>query len=710
VTRRVLLLALVVALPTVGLGAGWLTATRREHASAERERTQRLMRASDAVRAAVDESLEELRVREDRRPFYLYNHYYSPPEVQAVSDPVATSPLSRDPNDPRLVGHFQIDPDGSVRTPYTRERGDGAHPRARRIVASVADAPFAPLRALSRPSPEPTLLAYLPPAPMNPAIDLGPRPPPYRPSPSREDVPTGPLTTGLNAWSNAVYDEIQAAQAGSVEAENRLRSRGRQVPLTRRNPVSWTNYGQLEGNIQAPLSQRPAAMPQRAPEPASQQATRAVPQQAEGTTEEPAAQEAERARRERAARRRAERAQREWEARRAALEARDDALCGATDVACAPEAERLASQRDADVLYTSMAWRRVGDDLVLHRLVEHQGAAVVQGALLDVPHLRDEWVRDLVARHGTAVVGGVEVTPRVVGRDDDAACAVRGRASEVLPLDLCFPPTALERAAALQTADLRVQSGLLLGLLAMIGIAVVMIVRAARRSDELSRQKSAFVSAVSHELRTPLTAIRMHSEMLAEGMVAEAREPKVYGELVQESVRLGRLVENVLELSRLEEGRRALRLATCDLRAHLRGLVDAQRPFVERKGVTLVGPTPGPPVVREVDTQAIEQIVLNLLDNAVKYGRSERNEVRLEVLEEPDGAVIEVRDHGSGIPEGERAKVFERFHRVERSDDAHMPGTGIGLALVEELVHAHGGEAHIDDAPGGGARVRVVLP
>jgi signal transduction histidine kinase len=128
------------------------------------------------------------------------------------------------------------------------------------------------------------------------------------------------------------------------------------------------------------------------------------------------------------------------------------------------------------------------------------------------------------------------------------------------------------------------QAGALLGLIVVVGVGVVVVARAARRADELSAQKTAFVSAVSHELRTPLTTLRMHAELLQEGLVAPASLATIHDDLVRESVRLSRLVENVLAVSQLEEGRRVLELRPGDLAAQVREVVDGQARHVASKG------------------------------------------------------------------------------------------------------------------------------
>ncbi|NOY94125.1 MAG: HAMP domain-containing histidine kinase [Deltaproteobacteria bacterium] len=649
--RRLLALTLGVALPTILLSGGWLRASGAERDAVEREQRTRLERSADTIRAAVDEGLEELRRREDARPFYLYNHFYSPPSVVAVNDPVAITPLALTPQDARVVGYFQIDPDGTLRTPYTVTVGAPDTPRSRRIRRLLAAPEFAGLRALTHAQgqDEHSLLAAAsPPARIAnaPAPTLrGERRSGHR-SGSRDGMtsgrdgpkvdnafgPQGPLTLNLNTWGNEVYEDIQAAQAGDLEATLRVQARGRAAPLTRRREVPWGAYG-------------------------------AVAQQAQSLTRPPPVP--------------------------------------------APIGPTLANrtQQEAEVGYTDMAWYELGQEVLLHRIVSHGGAAVVQGVVLDRAQLVEHWLPSLVRRHSATD------TPDVVAAGERADCSYRPRVSHILTgVELCYPEAASGTATAALDASQNLQRGALVGLLLIVAVALFTFDRSVRRSEELTRQKSAFVSAVSHELRTPLTTIRMHAEMLEEGLVSEARRPTVYAELVHESVRLARLVENVLEVSRLEEGQRPLRVQFDDLRAHVEEVVSHYRPFAERRGFRVTGPGEGSPVELHFDRQALEQIVVNLLDNALKYAASGRREVHVSVDVEDGQALLSVRDHGPGIPVEERERVLERFHRVERAETIHNPGTGIGLSLVHDLAQAHGGFAEVREADGGGALVIVSLP
>lgn len=247
-------------------------------------------------------------------------------------------------------------------------------------------------------------------------------------------------------------------------------------------------------------------------------------------------------------------------------------------------------------------------------------------------------------------------------------------------------------------------------LLAMLTTAGLVTWQMFRRAEELAHERAMFITAVSHELRTPLTTLRMHAEMLAEGLVGEARKPRVYGELATETARLTRLIENVLEAARIGAGRRPVRRAPGDLRAAVSAAMAGMQRTIDARGFTITL-TAGDPVSAMFDAAAIPIIVHNLLDNVLKYAaESEPREARVAVLREGSTAIVRVADHGPGIPAGERTRVFERFYRIEDEATAHRPGTGLGLALVRELAEAHGGAACIVPAGEPGTIVEVHIP
>ncbi len=248
------------------------------------------------------------------------------------------------------------------------------------------------------------------------------------------------------------------------------------------------------------------------------------------------------------------------------------------------------------------------------------------------------------------------------------------------------------------------------GLIAMLTTAGLVTWQVFRRTEELAHERAMFITAVSHELRTPLTTLRMHAEMLAEGLVGEARKPRVYGELATETARLTRLIENVLEASRIGAGRRPVRRTQGDLRAATSAAIAGMQRTIDARGFTITL-TAGDPVITMFDAAAIPIIVHNLLDNVLKYAaEAEPREAQVAVWREGNTAIVRVADHGPGIPAAERTRVFERFYRIEDEATAHRPGTGLGLALVRELAEAHGGAARIVPARERGTVVEVHIP
>lgn len=630
--RRHLWIGVFALVPTLLLAAGWLVASLRAHSLSLRDREARLEQEIRSVRSAVDESLEELRAREDEREFYLYNKYYSPPHVIALNDPVAISPLASDPRDERIMGYFQVEPGGAVRTPYTQDEAEHSarEDAIREVVSSDA---FTQERIAAR------------------RVPSGDTRQESQESSEMQGRPSGPLTTNLRAWGNAVVEDLRLAQSGSGPAEVRVAERGRSAPITNRYPIE---------------------------------------------PDEPRIQQAQGRQR---VRRRPSLRSAETPADSAAIQPNLPAARVESD----PLAHGAIAQDAEDVGYEAMQWTYPDENIALQRLVRHEGVSVVQGVLMDVDYLRETWMPALVYRHS-----GEEYTPDIVGRSSEAECAVRGPLSEVLPFDLCFAPGALSSLRRGFEEELTLQLGMLAGLLLIVFLAIGAVTRASSRAEELAAQKSHFVSAVSHELRTPLTTIRMHAEMLEEGLVSDKRRPQVHDELARESIRLARLVDNVLEVSRLEDGQRVMRIKHADLCAHVREVVNGQRRFIESKGMRIVLTLPDH-AEASFEAQAMEQILVNLLDNAAKYGASEDGELEVRVDVEDSRVVLRVMDRGAGIPEALRESVFERFYRVEREEDAHAPGTGIGLALVRELARAQGGEAEIRGREGGGAEAVVTL-
>ncbi|EXJ14228.1 sensor histidine kinase [Imhoffiella purpurea] len=227
---------------------------------------------------------------------------------------------------------------------------------------------------------------------------------------------------------------------------------------------------------------------------------------------------------------------------------------------------------------------------------------------------------------------------------------------------------------------------------------------------ELMRQQQDFVSSVSHELKTPLTSIRMYAEMLSAGFAAEHRKQTYYRLIHEESERLSRLIANVLQLARIGRDAQVLEIQPVGLEELLRTVRERVSAQVERAGFALeIGC--GMDAWVQVDPDALVQIFINLIDNALKFS-AESRERRIRIGCEPRGerrVCLSVRDFGPGIPRGQRARVFQLFYRGEEAKRRAISGTGIGLALVRRLTLAMEGRVEVVNRDPG-AEFRIELP
>jgi two-component system, OmpR family, phosphate regulon sensor histidine kinase PhoR len=233
----------------------------------------------------------------------------------------------------------------------------------------------------------------------------------------------------------------------------------------------------------------------------------------------------------------------------------------------------------------------------------------------------------------------------------------------------------------------------------------------ARRSEAEAAQKTSFVANVSHEFKTPLTTIRLYAELLEQGRV---KSPAQSGEYLQtigrETQRLARLVNNALDFSRLEQGRKKFALEPVDLTAELTRLLDTLGPRLSEAGLKLQRALPAGPLTISVDRDALEQILLNVIDNACKYAAS-GGEVSVSAIARPNGGVeLRVADRGPGVPAAHRERIFEKFHRVDEALTAEKSGAGLGLSIARQLARGLGGDLRYAPRSGGGSEFILELP
>jgi len=396
-------------------------------------------------------------------------------------------------------------------------------------------------------------------------------------------------------------------------------------------------------------------------------------------------------------------------------------------VACSPW--QVASYQRSATAPTGLVTdeRNPEHRLVLHPLVsDSQRVIGVTGMILDPVWFRGELLPRIVA----------DTWPRFFGDAPESfAVTVRDAAGHVVfssggeagadwveetveaPFPFVFADWTVELRSLDRTPEELAGASFAFNvtLAALLAVALVggifLAVRAADRAMRLSEMKSDFVSNVSHELRTPLASIRVFAELLRRGQVESPEKARRYGEHIEaEAQRLSRLIDNVLDFSRIESGAKEYRFAEASLEDVVAAAVETFRVRSRKAGFRFaleMPPTRLPPV--QMDADAIGQVLHNLLDNAVKYS-GEARDIAVTVGRDDGNAVCTVRDSGPGIPASEQTRVFERFHRVGTGLVHDVKGSGLGLAIVQHVVEAHGGEVRIESEPGRGTAVRFELP
>ena len=255
------------------------------------------------------------------------------------------------------------------------------------------------------------------------------------------------------------------------------------------------------------------------------------------------------------------------------------------------------------------------------------------------------------------------------------------------------------------------ESFLILGVLSVLMIGgLVLTYRSVNKQVALARLKSDFVSNVSHELRTPLALIRLYAETLELGRITtEGKKHEYYSIIRKESERLTALINNILDFSRIEAGRKEYDFRDTDIAELVRNTLDSYRFQIEQQGFALEEQIdPSIPRVK-VDREAIARALVNLVNNALKYSD---NEKFLAVKLYRDNAVLklEVSDRGIGIERHEQARIFEKFYRTCDPLVHNTKGSGLGLSLVRHITEAHGGAVVVESTPGRGSKFIMTLP
>ncbi len=252
---------------------------------------------------------------------------------------------------------------------------------------------------------------------------------------------------------------------------------------------------------------------------------------------------------------------------------------------------------------------------------------------------------------------------------------------------------------------------ILIGVLDILLIgAVWLMYRTLKKEMELVRLKGDFVSNVSHELRTPLSLIRMFTETLSMKRVqTEEKKDEYYETILQETERLTRLINNILNFSRMEAGKKQYHFEQIALNDVITGVLKTYTSHLEHEEfITSVQVGENLPAVH-ADGEAIAEALINILDNAVKYSAADKY-VRIKTGQTDRMIYVEVEDHGIGIDKHYHKKIFETFYRVSTGLTNNIKGSGLGLSLVSHIMDAHGGTIELESVPGKGSTFRLLFP
>jgi signal transduction histidine kinase len=714
VTRRVLaaaglLAGLLGALLVAWFVSGWADVRGQQRALRD-EPTLAAARRSAQLAHDLRGALAVVIGREADRPYFHYQNLFHDPRASRGAS-VAPSPLAGKPEDPMVLGYFQLDGKGRVSTPAINdelpELSDAAHLADHRRFRDEV------VRSLAGPLAPPVMVAEAPAqvaeaAPVREAPVRVAEAAPVRAAPARVARAPTPRAPVAQEPPPQVASQQAPVQQAPVQ----------QAPV-QQAPTQQAPVQQAPGQ-QAPVQQAPVQQPpvQQAPvqqPPVQQQVVKIdrdvyalnsssnevyrqqnlaparrddrLPGRPEPARPEPAAPADE-------PKVAAEPARPDEPARPEAAPAKRPTPARTVTKRVAPRrAPEPAVPASVAITVSPLEWRTLEfagqPSLVAVRQVDTPDGRLAQGFVLDRTALTG-WLAD----HAGSAIAELRTG------DDGSADIAPGWHLEVVPNPLDV--AAAGRAAAVVARGF---VGRFVGVGAIALVTALFVVLLVARAERLARERSQFAAAAAHELRTPLAGLQLYGDMLADGLGDPAKLRDYARRMSEEAARLGRVVSNVLGFSQLERGNLSVEVATGSLEGALRELADRAEPALDRAGAQLALDVP-PDLQARFDRDALARIVGNLLDNAEKYGRASDDRT-ITLAARPTGAAVEVTvsDHGPGLPPGVR--LFQPFARGVTADGP--AGLGLGLALSQSLARAMGGDlTHRGSA--GGATFVLTLP
>jgi len=387
-------------------------------------------------------------------------------------------------------------------------------------------------------------------------------------------------------------------------------------------------------------------------------------------------------------------------------------------------------QKKGTPYYFDGTWSPRGDKRVYQTIAifptidEKTGTKALAGIAFDGDYLRDQFfpqmLNEVMSRNVAEAQTDKNTVIMVHGKSESSPLAAcdgwDGGTPEVeRNMEAVFPGLALgiklrgTTLAAIGQHFFRSSFLTLAGLSLVLACGIALTYRNVSKEMALARLKSDFVSNVSHELRTPLSLIRLYAETLEMGRLTNPEKYQEYYCIIRkESERLTALINNILDFSRIEAGRKEYDFRETDLRELVRNTLDSYRYQIEQHGFTYEEKIDEVPPVR-VDREAMARSLVNLVNNALKYSQ-DRKFIGVNLYRDNGSLKLEVVDHGIGIPHQEQSKIFEKFYRVGDPLVHNTKGSGLGLSLVRHIAQAHGGDVLVDSSPGQGSKFTITLP
>ena len=622
----------------------------RTYWSLEQEEISELRYFAVALFDQMEEELASFVLEEEARPVDQYRYYYAPSQQISTSETLLASPLSQPPKKPYILGYFQNDPDGSFQTPLVKS--DKAIPPERsQLVAQLNEA-------------------------------------------------------------NQIFNQKRTTVVEDAESKSAeiLAKRQREQVATLAD--KYLDLSRSQKSSRASLGQEKARVEEITPGQAVNLASRDQEQLATQRWLQPQTQ-AEEERKEALSEVGVRPADESSKDKVVVPEGRHGAASSRPSVP-APLLDSPKLQVEVDPLQAVFIndqeifiFRRI----VINNQIFRQGCVLLVKEFLT--HLAEEYFS------GQPMAAFANLRLSVIDRGEETTSHQSGATVQHanFSLERNFPrPFSFLRATLIcDHIPKSVGRSTLNIMMAVLAFIILMglfaIYQSAREVMALSERRSKFVSSVTHELKTPLTNIRMYIEMLEQGIARDPeREQEYFRILGSESSRLSRLINNVLEFAKLEKKQTRLDLKEGTLEEVIQEVKGVMEEKLRQEGFSLkVEIEELPPF--NYDREAMIQILINLIDNSMKFGKSmPTRQITIKVWPEPDTAKISLSDSGPGIPRHDLKKVFNDFYRVDSDLTRTTGGTGIGLALVKKLVTLMGGSVKAENNHGPGCTITISLP